>query len=174
MGSKPLVAVVMGSDSDLPVMKSAAEALDEFGIPYEMMVLSAHRSPDDTHRFAGGARERGIRVIIAGAGGAAHLGGVVASATTLPVIGVPMPTDRAGGIDSLLSTLQMPGGVPVATMGIGKSGARNAGLLAVQILALSDERLADALKEFKTKMHEGVQKANDKVQRWLKENGKDE
>ncbi len=173
MGDKTVVAVVMGSDSDLPVMESAIEVLADFGIAFETKVLSAHRSPEDTHRFASGAEERGIKVIIAGAGGAAHLGGVIASATTLPVIGVPMPTDRAGGIDSLLSTLQMPGGVPVATMGLGKSGARNAGLLAVQILALSEKKLNAAFKEFKDAMRDGVREANEKVQQRLKDDGRD-
>lgn len=158
----------MGSDSDLPVMESAIEVLEDYGVAFEVRVLSAHRAPAQTHSFASGAADRGIRVIIAGAGGAAHLAGVIASATTLPVIGVPMPTDRAGGIDSLLSTLQMPKGVPVATMGLGKSGAHNAALLAVQILSLSDEKLAAAFSRGKDALCEGVFEADERVRERLK------
>jgi phosphoribosylaminoimidazole carboxylase PurE protein len=163
MGDKPLVAVVMGSDSDLPVMESAIEALRQFGVPLEVRVLSAHRSPEAVHEFALSARKRGLKVIIAGAGGSAHLAGVIASLTTLPVIGVPMPTERMGGMDSLLSTVQMPEGVPVATMGIGKSGARNAAVLAVQMLALSDKKLADALVRHKARLAEKVKDADARV-----------
>lgn len=163
----PRIAIVMGSDSDLPVMESAVEVMRDFDLDFELRVLSAHRSPDATHEFATTAEERGIQVIIAGAGGAAHLAGVIASKTSLPVIGVPMPTDRAGGIDSLFSTLQMPRGVPVACMGLGSSGAKNAALLALQILALSDEELAGTFKKFKDAQVEGVEDSNRKVQNWL-------
>ncbi|MDP6491232.1 MAG: 5-(carboxyamino)imidazole ribonucleotide mutase [Kiritimatiellia bacterium] len=171
MSEKPLVAVLMGSDSDLPVMESAVEALERFAVPFELRVMSAHRTPEAVRDFATGAAGRGLKVIIAGAGGAAHLAGVVASMTMLPVIGVPMPTDRAGGLDSLLSTVQMPGGVAVATMGIGKSGARNAALLAVQILALGDRALADALASYKSEMAGKVSEADARVAKWLAERG---
>jgi 5-(carboxyamino)imidazole ribonucleotide mutase len=137
------VGIIMGSSSDLPVMQQAAEVLTEFGIDHEVRVVSAHRSPMRMVDYARSARERGLRVIIAGAGGAAHLPGMVASLTTLPVVGVPVPTAHLGGVDSLHSIVQMPGGVPVATMAIG--GARNAGLMAVRILAAADERLAALL-----------------------------
>jgi 5-(carboxyamino)imidazole ribonucleotide mutase len=133
----------MGSDSDLEVMRGAADALDEFGVPHEVRVVSAHRTPDDMLAYGHAAVERGLRVVIAGAGGAAHLPGMLAAVTRLPVIGVPVALKNLGGLDSLLSIAQMPTGVPVATMAIG--GARNAGLLAVRILALSDERLAKAM-----------------------------
>ena len=170
MQESPLVSIVMGSDSDLPVMEGAVELLREFGVAFEAGVLSAHRSPDEAHAFASGAAERGVKVIIAAAGGAAHLAGVVASAALIPVIGVPMPTDRAGGIDSLLSTVQMPAGVPVATTGMGNSGAPNAALLAVRILALCDEGLAGALKEYKCRMRDGVLEADKRVKKWLADN----
>ena len=148
--SKPLVSIVMGSDSDLDIMREAAKALDDFGIAYEIDVTSAHRSPDRTADFARKASGRGIRVIIAGAGGAAHLAGVIAAHTTLPVIGVPIPSTALNGMDSLLATVQMPAGIPVATVAIGKAGATNAGILAAQILGLASESLArklDSLKE---------------------------
>ena len=132
--SKPLVSIVMGSDSDLDIMREAAKALDDFGIAYEIDVTSAHRSPDRTADFARKAAGRGVRVIIAGAGGAAHLAGVIAAHTTLPVIGVPIPSTALNGMDSLLATVQMPAGIPVATVAIGKAGATNAGILAAQIL----------------------------------------
>lgn len=134
------VGIIMGSSSDLPTMKDASNELERFGVPHEVRVISAHRSPLRMVDYARSAADRGLDVIIAGAGGAAHLPGMVASLTTLPVIGVPIPTRNLGGVDSLHSIVQMPGGVPVATVGIG--GARNAGLLAVRILAISDERLA--------------------------------
>jgi 5-(carboxyamino)imidazole ribonucleotide mutase len=137
------VGIIMGSSSDLPVMQEASAVLDEFAVGHEVRVVSAHRSPMRMVDYARGARERGLRVIIAGAGGAAHLPGMVASLTTLPVVGVPVPTRHLGGVDSLHSIVQMPGGVPVATMAIG--GARNAGLMAVRILAANDERLATLL-----------------------------
>jgi 5-(carboxyamino)imidazole ribonucleotide mutase len=147
---KPLVGILMGSDSDWPVMKAAADALAEFNTGSEAKVISAHRDPRGLESYASTAGKRGLRVIIAGAGGAAHLPGVTAAFTTLPVIGVPIETKSLKGMDSLLSIVQMPPGVPVATVGI--NAARNAGLLAVQILAVSDERLQKALTEFKQKL----------------------
>jgi len=152
MQHKPLVAIVMGSASDQDVMSEAGKALAEFGIPFEAHVMSAHRTPARVHDFVSGAYENGIRVFIAGAGKSAHLAGVVASLTCLPVIGVPMQTSDLGGLDSLLSTVQMPPGIPVATTAIGKAGARNAGLLAVSILAVQDEMLYRKLKEFRASM----------------------
>ena len=146
MPDTPLVGVIMGSDSDWPVMEDAALALAEFGVPFEVGVVSAHRTPGRMLEYARGAADRGIRVIIAGAGGAAHLPGMVASATPLPVIGVPVPLAKLDGMDSLLSIVQMPAGVPVATVSIG--GARNAGLLAVRILAASDTALLKKMKNF--------------------------
>jgi len=143
----PLVGIIMGSATDAPVMEEAATALAELGITHEVRVVSAHRSPERMVEYARTARDRGLRVVIAGAGGAAHLPGMVASLTTLPVIGVPVPTRHLGGEDSLLSIVQMPGGVPVATMAIG--GARNAGLLAARILSLGDEQLARRLEDFR-------------------------
>ena len=142
----PLVGVVMGSDSDWPTMAGATEALDEFGVPYEVRVVSAHRTPRDMLDYASAAADRGLRVIVAGAGGAAHLPGMVASATPLPVVGVPVPLAHLDGLDSLLSIVQMPAGVPVATVSVG--GARNAGLLAVRILAASDEGLRERMVAF--------------------------
>jgi 5-(carboxyamino)imidazole ribonucleotide mutase len=142
----PVVGVIMGSDSDWPVMKAAADALAEFGVPYEVSVVSAHRTPFRMLEYARDAAGRGLRVIIAGAGGAAHLPGMVASATVLPVIGVPVPLKHLDGLDSLLSIVQMPAGVPVATVSVG--GARNAGLLAVRVLAVSDPTLRDRIAGF--------------------------
>jgi len=150
----PVVGIVMGSDSDWPTMQPAAEALDEFGIAYEAHVLSAHRTPRRMLDYAEGAAGRGLRVIIAGAGGAAHLPGMVAAATPLPVIGVPRPLDRLDGLDSLLSIVQMPAGVPVATVGIG--GGRNAGLLAVRILAAGDPALLADVARFQADLAESV------------------
>ncbi|MHC4180004.1 MAG: 5-(carboxyamino)imidazole ribonucleotide mutase [Planctomycetota bacterium] len=158
-GTSPLVGIVMGSDSDWPKIKSVAAALDEFQVPYETRVMSAHRTPGIVQQYATGAAGRGLKVIIAAAGGAAHLAGVVASHTTLPVVGIPVPTDLQGGLDSLLSTVQMPGDVPVATVGLGSGGARNAGLLAVEILALADQALQEKLTAFKLKL---VDKVNSK------------
>ncbi|MDP1852939.1 MAG: 5-(carboxyamino)imidazole ribonucleotide mutase [Candidatus Omnitrophota bacterium] len=146
------VAIVMGSESDLEIMKEAASALGEFGIGYRAMVMSAHRSPKVVVGFALCAKEKGIKVIIAGAGGAAHLAGIIAAHTTLPVVGVPIETKSLKGLDSLLSTVQMPKNVPVATLAIGKAGARNAGILAAQILALSDKKIADKLANFKKQL----------------------
>lgn len=161
MRNRAKVAVIMGSDSDLEVMREAAKVLDEYGVECETRILSAHRSPEEAARFARGARKNGIRVIIAGAGGAAHLAGVVASLTTVPVIGVPMETKELKGIDSLFSTVQMPSGVPVATVTIGKTGAKNAGILALEILSLGDKRIEKKLDEHKRKLAEGV-RAKDK------------
>ncbi len=158
--NRPLVAIIMGSDSDLPTMNEAAEVLKEYGVAYELRVLSAHRSPDDTSGFARSARRRGIKVIIAGAGGAAHLAGVIASHTTVPVIGVPMETKELKGIDSLLSTVQMPSGVPVATVAIGRTGAKNAGLLAIEILSLGDKKLEKRLDGLKRALVENIRNKN--------------
>ncbi len=145
-----LVGIVMGSDSDWPVMSAAAQALEEFLVPFEVRVLSAHRTPHDMLDWAGAAAGRGVRVVIAGAGGAAHLPGMIASATPLPVIGVPVPLAHLSGMDSLLSIVQMPAGVPVATVSIG--GARNAGLLAVRILGAADPELLEAMSLFQERL----------------------
>ncbi|CAG1066861.1 5-(carboxyamino)imidazole ribonucleotide mutase [uncultured bacterium] len=161
--SKPLVGILMGSDSDLPVMEEAAKVLKEFGIPYEMTVSSAHRTPKRTSEYARGAEERGIRVIIAGAGSAAHLAGFIAAETTLPVIGVPIDSSPLKGLDSLLSTVQMPGGVPVASMAIGKAGAKNAGLFAAQILAVSNPKLGALLKGHREEMARQVEAKAEKL-----------
>jgi 5-(carboxyamino)imidazole ribonucleotide mutase len=152
--SQPLVGIVMGSDSDWPMMQPAATALDEFAVPWEAHVVSAHRTPRRMLEYAESAAGRGLRVVIAGAGGAAHLPGMVAAATPLPVIGVPRPLDRLDGLDSLLSIVQMPAGVPVATVSIG--GGRNAGLLAVRILAAGDERLRAEVVRFQADLADQV------------------
>ena len=144
----------MGSESDLPVMQEAADVLRDFGVPFEVRVLSAHRTPEVMHEYAQAALERGLKVIIAGAGKAAHLPGMIAASTPLPVLGVPVPTTDLGGLDSLLSVVQMPGGVPVGTLAIG--GAKNAGLLAVQILATGDEALMQRFLEHKQRLTEKV------------------
>ncbi|MGE0039985.1 MAG: 5-(carboxyamino)imidazole ribonucleotide mutase [Vicinamibacterales bacterium] len=157
--SKSLVAVIMGSTSDWETMRHACEALDRFGVAYEKHVVSAHRTPAWMAEFATGAAGRGLEVIIAGAGGAAHLPGMTAAHTTLPVLGVPVQTSTLNGLDSLLSIVQMPGGVPVATLAIGKAGATNAGLLAVQILALSRPDLAERLRAFRAEQTETVRGA---------------
>ena len=149
---KPQVAIVMGSDSDLPVMQEAAKILDEFGVPYEMCIASAHRSPELTETLTKNAHKKGIEVIIAGAGGAAHLAGVIASKTTLPVLGVPIDSSSLNGLDALLSTVQMPGGVPVATMAIGKAGAKNGAIFAIQILSLKHPLLKKKLTLYKKKL----------------------
>ena len=156
--NSPLVAVVMGSDSDWSVMQAAADALDELGIPHEVEVLSAHRTPDAMISFGRAAAGRGIRVIIAGAGGAAHLPGMVASVTTLPVIGVPVPLKTLDGLDSLLSIVQMPAGIPVATVSIG--GARNAGILAARIIGSTDAAVADRLAAFAAELEQAVAEKN--------------
>jgi phosphoribosylamine--glycine ligase len=160
----PLVGIVMGSDSDIGVMEEAALILNKFGVPYEMTVASAHRSPARAAEFAGSAIKRGIKVIIAGAGHAAHLAGVMAAHTTLPVIGVPIDSSCLLGLDSLLSTVQMPPGIPVATVSIGKPGAKNAGILAVQILAISDSRLGGLLESYKAEMASGVEEKAKKIE----------
>jgi 5-(carboxyamino)imidazole ribonucleotide mutase len=146
----PLVGVIMGSDSDLPVMQGALDVLNEFAVPWEVRVVSAHRTPAVMYEYARTAADRGLRVIIAGAGGAAHLPGMTASMTSLPVIGVPVPLQHLDGLDSLLSIVQMPDGIPVATVGVGK--ARNAGLLAVRILAASDDALRAAMARFQSEL----------------------
>ncbi len=160
----PLVLIIMGSDSDLPVMEEGAKILAEFGVPYEMRISSAHRSPQRTAELAAEAAGRGIRVIIAGAGMAAHLAGVIAAETCLPVIGVPMGGSSLGGLDALYSTVQMPGGIPVATMAIGKAGATNAGIFAVQILALGNPLLMEGLKAFREKMTREVEEKDRALQ----------
>lgn len=153
---QPLVGIVMGSDSDWPVMEDAATALREFGVPFEVDVVSAHRMPREMLQYGEQAAARGLRVIVAGAGGAAHLPGMLASVTPLPVIGVPVPLANLDGLDSLLSIVQMPGGVPVATLAIGKPGAINAGLLAASILALGDPALAERLEAWRASQTDGV------------------
>ena len=153
-----LVGIVMGSTSDWETMKAAARVLDEFGVPYEAKAMSAHRTPKAVAAWAEGAAANGTRAIIAAAGGAAHLAGVVAAHTTLPVLGVPMPSRHLKGLDSLLSTVQMPKGIPVATFAIGEAGAANAALFAVALLALSDPGLAKKLSEFRAKQTEAVLK----------------
>jgi len=162
--SNPLVSIVMGSDSDLEIMREAGKALEEFGIPYEIDVTSAHRSPDRTADYARKAASRGIRVIIAGAGGAAHLAGVIAAHTTLPVVGVPIPSTSLNGMDSLLATVQMPAGIPVATVAIGKPGATNAGILAAQIIGVADSGIAKKLEAHKEKLARGVEEKSKKLQ----------
>ena len=153
------VGIIMGSTSDWETMKAAAKMLEEFGVPYEAKAMSAHRTPDLVAEWATSAAKRGLKAIIAGAGGAAHLAGVVAAHTTLPVLGVPMPSQHLQGLDSLLSTVQMPKGIPVATFAIGEAGAANAALFAVAMLALADSKLASKLAEFRKKQSEAVRKA---------------
>ena len=157
------VGVVMGSDSDWPVMKAAAEALEEFDVPYEADVVSAHRMPHEMVAYGSEAAARGLRVIIAGAGGAAHLPGMLAAVTPLPVIGVPVPLKYLDGLDSLLSIVQMPAGVPVATVAVG--GARNAGLLAVRILAAGDEELRERMEDFQRDLHAKAKAKGDRLRR---------
>lgn len=159
------VAVIMGSDSDLPVMREAVEKLQFFGIPYTVRVISAHRTPAEAERFASTAAAEGYGAIIAGAGKAAHLGGVLAAYTTLPVIGVPIKTSMMGGLDSLLSMVQMPNGIPVATVGV--NGGANAGILAAQLLAVGEPELTAKLEQFKADMAEGVRKKDAAVQEML-------
>ncbi len=155
--SKPVVGILMGSDSDLPIMQEAAAMLQEFGIEYEMTIASAHRTPKKVLEYSTTAERRGIKVIIAGAGWAAHLAGVIASQTTLPVIGVPIDSSPLKGLDALLATVQMPGGVPVATMSLGKAGAKNAGVFAAQIIATSDVKIANRLKVYRVEMERDVE-----------------
>ncbi|MHA1536909.1 MAG: 5-(carboxyamino)imidazole ribonucleotide mutase [Alphaproteobacteria bacterium] len=152
----PVVGIIMGSRSDWPAMKYAQTVLDELGIANQAIVASAHRTPARVEEFASGARQRGLKVIIAGAGGAAHLAGVVAAHTTLPVLGVPMQSKALQGLDSLLSTVQMPGGIPVGTLGIGEAGAKNAGLLAAAILGVADDGVRRALEDFRAKQAQNV------------------
>lgn len=161
---QPLVGILMGSDSDLPVMEEASKILSEFGVPNELVISSAHRTPEDTHQYAKTARERGLKILIAGAGHAAHLAGVLAANTILPVIGVPIDSSALKGLDALLATVQMPGAIPVATMAIGKSGARNAGLLAIEILALSDSSLQEKLISYRQGLAEKVRATNKQLQ----------
>src|ERR1700719_2191868 len=163
MAESPLVSIVMGSDSDLEIMNEAAKALDDFGIAYEIDVTSAHRSPARTSEYARNAAGRGIKVIIAGAGGAAHLAGVIAAETTIPVIGVPIPSSSLQGLDSLLATVQMPAGIPVATVAIGKPGATNAGILAAQMIALGDASMKTKLDAHKEKLALGVEEKSRKL-----------
>ena len=160
--SKPLVSIMMGSDSDFTIMEETSKVLEQFNIAHEVLVTSAHRSPERTRKYVSGAKRRGIKVMIAGAGGAAHLAGVVAAETQLPVIGVPIES-ILNGLDSLLSTAQMPGGIPVATVSIGKAGAKNAGLLAVQILALSDNNLAGLLTKHRKDQAKAVAQKSKKL-----------
>ena len=158
-----LVSVVMGSDSDLPIMTEATKILEEFAIPHELFLTSAHRTPERTTKFAQGAAKRGIKIIIVGAGAAAHLAGVIASQTQLPVIGVPIDATAVHGLDALLSTVQMPGGIPVATMAIGKAGAKNAALYAARILALADNKIAAVLTTYIQKMAKDVEKKQENL-----------
>lgn len=166
---QPVVGVVLGSDRDLPAMRGCLETLDAFEIPYDVRLVSAHRTPETAHAFASTARLKGFRVLIAAAGGAAHLAGVIASLTTLPVIGVPLPTSALMGADSLYSTVQMPAGVPVATVAIGASGALNAAILAAEILALSDTALDDRLQAYRAEMRRSVAERNERLRRTLAE-----
>ena len=160
-----VVSVVMGSDSDLPVMEETVKVLTEFGISHELFLTSAHRTPERTTVFARGAAERGVKVIIVGAGAAAHLAGVIASQTLLPVIGVPIDATSLQGLDALLATVQMPGGIPVATMAIGKAGAKNAALFAVRILALEDAELLKKLQAYVRKMAQEVERKHENLKR---------
>ncbi len=160
----PMVGILMGSDSDLPTMQEATKILEEFGVPFEMRICSAHRTPERLVRYAREVEGRGLQVLIAGAGGAAHLAGALAAQVTLPVIGVPVESGPLNGLDALLSTVQMPGGVPVATVAIGRAGARNAALLAIQILALSDSRLKGKLTEHRARMAADVAAKDRQVQ----------
>ena len=155
---KVQVAIMMGSQSDLPTMQEAADILKEFGVSYEMRVLSAHRTPQETAAYAEALKGRGVKIVIAGAGGSAALAGVVAAHTTLPVIGIPIETTALNGMDSLLSTVQMPPGVPVATVAIGKPGAKNAGILALRILSLSDHHIEKKLEQYREKQRDKILK----------------
>jgi len=162
---RAIVGIVLGSDSDLSTMKEAADILEKFKVPYEMTISSAHRSPERTINYAKRAEKKGLKVLIVGAGGAAHLAGVVASHTTLPVIGIPMYTEPLKGRDSLYSTVQMPKGVPVATMAIGKSGAANGAVMAAEILALSDAQIRKELKKYKADLAREVEKKGKRLER---------
>jgi 5-(carboxyamino)imidazole ribonucleotide mutase len=164
-----LVGILMGSDTDLPVMNEAGKTLEKFGIPYEMEVVSAHRTPARAHEYATSAVSRGLKVLIAAAGAAAHLAGVIAANTTLPVIGVPMGTSSLNGLDALLSTVQMPGGIPVATMAIDKAGAVNAAVFTAEILGLSDPEIARRLVAHKEELVRGVAEKNARLKQQLAE-----
>jgi 5-(carboxyamino)imidazole ribonucleotide mutase len=175
MNNKPLVGIIMGSDSDLPVMQEAANLLDELGIPYEITIVSAHRTPERMYEYAKEAAEKGLRVIIAGAGGSAHLPGMTASLTPLPVIGVPIKTKAMDGLDSLLSIVQMPPGIPVATVAV--NGAKNAGLLAAKVIGVSDKTVQSKLKEYAQNLEDSVLKKVEKLdeagfKKYLEENKK--
>lgn len=163
--SRPLVGIVMGSDTDLPVMTDTARTLKEFGIPFEIEITSAHRSPARTAEYARTAVERGLKAIIVGAGGASHLAGIIAAETILPVIGVPIASTPLAGMDALLSTVQMPGGVPVAVMAIGKAGAVNAAIFAAEIIAASDPALAERLLQYKESLARSVAEKSEKVRK---------
>jgi len=163
MARKPVVAIVMGSKSDMEIMGETAKIFTEFSIPFEKRVISAHRTPEKARDFALTAEEKGFKIIIAAAGKAAHLAGVMASLTTLPVIGVPIPTADLGGLDSLLSTVQMPGGTPVATVAIGKAGARNAALLAAKMLALSDDNIKGTLEHYREMLRDQVNRDDKEI-----------
>ena len=163
--NQPKVAVIMGSDSDWPIMKKCVKMLDKFSVPSEFRISSAHRTPHETAEYAQQAKDKGIQVIIAAAGMSAHLAGVIAAHTTLPVIGVPISSGALQGIDALLSTVQMPPGIPVATVAIGDAGAKNAAILAVQILALSDNELAKKLIQHKIEIADAVKEKNEKLQK---------
>src|ERR1700685_773616 len=167
--ASPLVGILMGSDTDLPVMVEVSKTLEKFGIAYEMEVCSAHRSPARTHEYASAAAGRGIKVLIVGAGGAAHLAGVVASVTSLPVIGVPLATTPLNGMDSLLAIVQMPAGIPVATMAIDKAGATNAAILAAQIIGSSDPKITERQKGHKEELARSVQEKNSRLQQKIAE-----
>ncbi|WP_077702607.1 5-(carboxyamino)imidazole ribonucleotide mutase [Virgibacillus dokdonensis] len=158
-----MIGVIMGSISDWETMKHACDVLDQLQLPYEKEIMSAHRTPDDMFAYAKSARERGIKVIIAGAGGAAHLPGMVASQTNLPVIGVPVQSKALQGLDSLLSIVQMPGGVPTATVAIGKAGAKNAGILAAQMIGAFDDKVANRLEDFRNDMKQAVAEMRDEL-----------
>ncbi len=161
--TRPLVSVVMGSDSDFPIMSETIKVLEDFGIPHEVFLTSAHRSPERTTSFAKGAAKKGIKVIIVGAGAAAHLAGVIASQSLLPVIGIPIDATALGGIDALLSIAQMPSGVPVATMAVGRAGAKNAALLSIRILAVEDKSLQKKLQAFIQKMAQDIEKKQENL-----------
>lgn len=163
---KPIVGIIMGSDSDLPVMREAAEILTQFEVPYEMTIVSAHRTPDKLYSYSKEAKDRGIKVIIAGAGGAAHLPGMVAAMTALPVVGVPVKTSTLNGVDSLYSVVQMPPGVPVATVAI--NGAKNAGILAAQILGAVDEKVYNAVDKYKKDLESMVLKKAEDLESTIK------
>ena len=164
-----IVGILMGSDTDLPVMSEVAKTLEKFGIAYEMEVVSAHRTPARAHEYATSALGRGIKILIVGAGAAAHLGGVIAANTTIPVIGVPLATSALNGLDALLATVQMPGGIPVATMAIDKAGAMNAAIFAAEILGLSDAKIAQRLVTHKEDLVRGVGEKNARLQEQLKQ-----